>query len=75
MGEKARYCSYAYFNDETHYQPALPVTKVIDATGCGDAYQAAFALTYYKTNDIEKSMLEGAKAGLNILQSWGGVGN
>jgi fructoselysine 6-kinase len=67
--------SYAYHNEETFYQPALPVPKVVDTTGCGDAYQAAFALTYFKTRDIQKSMFAGANAAAQILQAWGGVGN
>ncbi len=66
--------SYAYYNGESYYQPALSATKVIDTTGCGDAYQAAFALTYYKTQNIQKSMSDGAYAALQILQAWGGIG-
>ena len=67
--------SYAYFNGESFYQKALPISRVIDTTGCGDAYQAAFALTYFHSRDIQKSMFEGAKAASEILQAWGGVGN
>jgi len=67
--------SYAYYNGESYYQPALPTPKIIDTTGCGDAYQAAFALTYYKTQNIQKSMSDGAYAALQILQAWGGIGN
>jgi len=66
--------SYAYFNGKSFYQKALPVPRVIDTTGCGDAYQAAFALTYFHSRDIQKSMYEGAKAASEILQAWGGVG-
>ncbi|MFC2138969.1 PfkB family carbohydrate kinase [Bacteroidota bacterium] len=66
--------SHAYKNGETYFQPALPVANVIDTTGCGDAYQAAFALMYYRSNDIQKSMFAGAKAASEILQYWGGVG-
>lgn len=66
--------SYAYFDGKSFHQPALQVPKVIDTTGCGDAYQAAFALTYYHTRDIQKSMFDGATAASQILQAWGGVG-
>ena len=66
--------SYAFYNGETYYQPALQVSDVIDTTGCGDAYQAAFALTYYKTKNIIESMRAGAIAASQILQAWGGVG-
>jgi fructoselysine 6-kinase len=66
--------SYAFYHGETFYQPALPVPKVIDTTGCGDAYQAAFALTYFKTRNIKESMHDGAMAATKILAYWGGVG-
>ena len=66
--------SYAFFAGETYYQPAISVSKVIDTTGCGDAYQAAFALTYYRTKNIQKAMFSGANASSQILQAWGGVG-
>ncbi len=67
--------SMAYFNNAEYYQPAIKVNKVVDTTGCGDAYQAAFALAYYKTGNIPHAMLQGAKAASLILQHWGGVGN
>ena len=66
--------SYAFYNGLSHYQPALPAPKVTDTTGCGDAYQAAFALNYYRTRDIQRSMLSGAGAALRVLQHWGGAG-
>lgn len=66
--------SYAYQKGQSYYQPALEVDKVVDTTGCGDAYQAAFALTFYKTKSIEKSMLAGARAASVILKAWGGAG-
>jgi fructoselysine 6-kinase len=66
--------SYAFYKGETYYQPAIVVPKVIDTTGCGDAYQAAFALIFYRTKNIRMSMLAGANAASKILQFWGGVG-
>lgn len=66
--------SYAYYNGETFYHPSLKVPNVVDTTGCGDAYQAAFALMYYRTRDIQKSMNAGTKVASEILQAWGGVG-
>jgi sugar/nucleoside kinase (ribokinase family) len=65
--------SYTFHLDEEYFQPALKVDKIMDTTGCGDAYQAAFALTYYKTKDIQKSMSDGANAASKVLQAWGGA--
>jgi len=67
--------SYAFYGGETFHQPAITVPKVVDTTGCGDAYQAAFALTYLKTNTVQQAMYQGALAASQILQAWGGVGN
>ena len=67
--------SYSFFNGNTYFQPAIKVPKVVDTTGCGDAYQATFALTYFRTQNIEKSMFEGAVAASKIVQAWGGVGS
>ncbi|MCF8359128.1 MAG: hypothetical protein K9H26_10240 [Prolixibacteraceae bacterium] len=66
--------SYAFFNGQSYHQPALPVPKKVDSTGCGDAYQAAFALCFLKSKNIQRSMEEGAKAASVVLQAWGGVG-
>lgn len=67
--------SYAFYDNSEFYQPAIEVDKVVDTTGCGDAYQAAFALTFYNTHNIQESMLAGAKSASLILQEWGGAGN
>jgi len=65
--------SYAFYQRKTFFQPALPVPQVIDTTGCGDAYQAAFALSWHQTQNIEKAMFAGALAGAEIVQAWGGA--
>jgi fructoselysine 6-kinase len=67
--------SYAFYKGALQYQSALPVSNIVDTTGCGDAYQAAFALKYFQTNNIKESMVAGALAASQILQAWGGVGN
>ena len=67
--------SYAFNKGESIFQPALKVDKVVDTTGCGDAYQAAFSVTFFKTNDIRQSMNAGAVAASKVLQTWGGAGN
>ncbi len=66
--------SKAFYNGETYSEPAVNVEKVVDTTGCGDAYQAAFALTYFKSRNIQQAMNDGAKAASEILKYYGGVG-
>ncbi len=36
--------------------PAYPVEQVVDATGCGDVFGAAFVLKYLQTGRIEKAV-------------------
>jgi fructoselysine 6-kinase len=66
--------SYAFYDGISYFQPAIEIPRVVDTTGCGDAYQAAFALTYYRTKEIQESMNAGAIASAEIAQAWGGVG-
>jgi fructoselysine 6-kinase len=50
------------------YQPALPVPKAVDSTGCGDAFQAAFTAGYFQNGDIPAALREGAANGATVLQ-------
>lgn len=65
--------SIAFAGDKIVQQDALPVEKVIDTTGCGDAFQAAFTASYYQTRDVKKAMLAGAELGMAATQHYGGV--
>lgn len=65
--------SVALINGEAFFQESITVGKVIDTTGCGDAYQAAFTVSWYKDRDIKAAMNCGAIAASKILLSFGGV--
>lgn len=65
--------SIAMRNGETFRQPALPLDKVIDTTGCGDAFQAGFSAEYYLTRDIRRALLAGAGLGREAAMNYGGV--
>jgi len=64
--------SCAFFRGHEYRQEALAVEQVIDTTGCGDAYQAAFALGFLKTKLIKSSMKSAAEAASGIAKIWGG---
>ena len=53
--------SYGYFNDQIYYQDIVKPKKIVDTTGCGDAYTAGFIAQYIKSLNIESSMYTGAK--------------
>lgn len=65
--------SIAFKGNRTFRQDALPVDIVIDTTGCGDAFQAAFSRSYVKSGDIEKSLQAGSRAGKLRAMRYGGV--
>jgi fructoselysine 6-kinase len=66
--------SVAFHSGKTYRQPALPVPKVVDTTGCGDAYLGAFTVEYFQNKDIPAAMASGARAAAKTLSHFGGVG-
>lgn len=65
--------SIAFVNDKIYKQAALPVDKVIDTTGCGDAFQAAFTVSYCQARDVRTALLAGVELGRVATQHHGGV--
>lgn len=63
--------SYGYLHDIVHHQPAIKPDNILDTTGAGDGYTAAFIATYIQSNDLRKSMLAGAKYAVKILAKIG----
>lgn len=52
-------------------QPALPVATAVDTTGCGDAFQAAFTLAYFRHGDVRLALQAGARQAAEVLQHYG----
>lgn len=65
--------SIAFENGNKHTHVALPLEKVIDTTGCGDAFQAGFTSEYYKTSSIPQALRKGAEQGKLAASHPGGV--
>lgn len=65
--------SIAIKDQKTYYQKSLPLEKVIDTTGCGDAFQSGFTSNYFITKDINKALLCGAEMGQKAAMNYGGV--
>jgi fructoselysine 6-kinase len=55
--------SIAFKGKQMFEQSALPVEKVVDTTGCGDAFQAGFCDSYYRFRDETKALRAGAESG------------
>ncbi|NLW88184.1 MAG: hypothetical protein GXY43_00435 [Clostridiaceae bacterium] len=65
--------SIAVTNGETFAEPALPLEKVVDTTGCGDAFQAGFTSEYLASRDIRRALRKGAELGRAAAGHYGGV--
>ena len=63
--------SYAYMDGHVYYQPAKHAKKVVDSTGCGDAYSAAFIASYVRHEDVPRAMRAGAAYAVVILAKHG----
>jgi fructoselysine 6-kinase len=65
--------SIAFSGNRRYKQNALPIEKVTDTTGCGDAFQAGFTANYYHDRSIPDALLKGAESGRTAAMSYGGV--
>jgi len=63
--------SIAWHKGKQYEQPAQKVTKIIDTTGCGDAFQGTFIVTFIQTNDIQKSLKHASIQASSILKHIG----
>jgi len=65
--------SRSFLKGIEYFTKAVEVKNITDTTGCGDAYQAAFTISYFKERNIEKAMQAGSNAAAEILTHIGGV--
>ena len=58
-------------------QPALPVEAIVDSTGCGDAFQGAFTVNYFRHQTLSRdqrlaqALKAGAQQAAAVLQHFG----
>ncbi len=63
--------SYVYTQDAVHHQEAVPVNKIVDATGAGDAYTTAYLYKYSQLKNIQESMAFASEYASQILTKVG----
>ncbi|MEM7029478.1 MAG: PfkB family carbohydrate kinase [Chloroflexota bacterium] len=63
--------SIALTQPEALFQPAIAADVLVDTTGCGDAFQAGFTVSYYREGDIAKALLNGATQAAQVLNHFG----
>jgi fructokinase len=54
-------------NENVFYDIPCTEANVVSTVGAGDSYSAAFLCEYFKSGDIEKSGLEGAKLSAYVV--------
>lgn len=64
--------SVTYHRGEEYRVSAVPVSEVIDTTGCGDSYHAGFVCSYAKDGNILAAMQEGSRTASETLGHVGG---
>jgi fructoselysine 6-kinase len=65
--------SAALVDGEPVYQSSLPVKTMLDSTGCGDAFQAAFTVSYWRDRDVQRALSSGAQQAAGVLQHYGAI--
>lgn len=67
--------SSALVHGQQHVAPSelVPLEACVDSTGCGDAYQAAFTVSYARDRDIPAAMRAGAHRASRVIRHLGGV--
>jgi sugar/nucleoside kinase (ribokinase family) len=63
--------SRAFQSTHTYASEAIPVDRVVDTTGAGDAFAAGFLACYCRASNIEQSLLCGATTAARIVQQHG----
>lgn len=63
--------SVALADGKRYYQPAIAVERVVDTTGCGDAFAGAFLVRYMEDEDISQALLAGARQSASVLANYG----
>ena len=63
--------SVALTADGVIAQSAIQVDAPVDSTGCGDAFQAAFTVNYFRDGNVAKALHRGATQAASVLKHYG----
>ncbi len=64
--------SVTYHRGAEYRAEAVPVSEVVDTTGCGDSYHAGFVCKLLLGGNIEEAMKKGAEIASETLSHFGG---
>jgi fructoselysine 6-kinase len=66
--------SAALIKGDPIFQPSIKVTKTLDSTGCGDAFQASFTVSYWREQNVPRALQAGARQASTVIQHYGATG-
>lgn len=52
----------------------VPAAELVDTTGCGDAFQAGFAIEYFQSGDVGRALEAGAIRAADVIRQVGATG-
>lgn len=65
--------SRGYFHGREHICAAEKSGEVVDTTGCGDNFQAGFAVDFMLNRDISSALRAGSRCAARVLGIYGGI--
>ncbi len=65
--------SAALVKGERYDQPALLASNPVAATGCGDAFRAAFSVCYFDGGEVRQALEHGARHAASVVQHFGAI--
>ncbi|MDP3917834.1 MAG: PfkB family carbohydrate kinase [Candidatus Woesebacteria bacterium] len=63
--------SIGFLNKSTINQSAYKINRIVDTTGCGDAFQAGFLASWIKKKNIKTALQSGTKRASSIIKHVG----
>jgi fructoselysine 6-kinase len=63
--------SIGYFQKKEYIQSVVPVSKIVDSTGCGDAFQGSFIVNFIESHDMKKSLQLASQKAADTLKHIG----
>jgi fructoselysine 6-kinase len=64
----------ALIDGEQYEQPSIKTERALDSTGCGDAFQAAFTVSYWNERNVRQALRAGTEQAARVLQHYGAIG-
>ncbi len=65
--------SVALVKGEPLHQASIKVANVVDSTGCGDAFQAGFTVSYWRDGNVQRALQCGSEQAARVIQHYGAI--